>query len=356
MPATPERHPIADALLPWYDLHARSLPWRVPPGSGKRPDPYRVWLSEVMLQQTTVRAVIPRYERFLAVWPNVESLACATEAEVLAEWSGLGYYARARNLHGCAREVVERHGGHFPQTRDELRALPGLGDYASASIAAIAFGEPVAVLDANVERVVSRVIGSETPPAKARRVLRDRVGEWVPADRPGDFAQATMDLGATICTPRNPVCALCPINAHCLAAKSGEPERFPAKAAKAERPERHGAAFVARRVDGAVLLMRRPAKGVLEGTAFVPTSGWSSRGDGKADASAAPFPADWTLAGEARHGFTHFALTLNVFAARWNGEPPKGMWWCDDPIAAGATTLLRRVLEAASAASGPESR
>ena len=328
----------------------------MPPGSGKRPDPYRVWLSEVMLQQTTVRAVIPRYERFLAIWPDVESLARATEAEVLAEWSGLGYYARARNLHACAREVVERHGGRFSQTRDELRKLPGLGDYASASIAAIAFGEPVAVLDANVERVASRVIGSETPPAKARRVLRDRVGEWVPPDRPGDFAQATMDLGATICTPRNPVCALCPIHTHCAAAKTGEPERFPPKATKAERPERQGAAYVARRGDGSVLLTRRPAGGVLAGTAFVPTSHWSSRKDGVVDTSAAPFAADWELAGEARHGFTHFGLTLSVFTAQWNGETPDGMWWSADPIADGATTLLKRVLEAANAASGPESR
>ena len=321
----------------------------MPPGSSEQPDPYRVWLSEVMLQQTTVRAVVPRYQRFLAVWPTIEDLAAASEEEVLAEWSGLGYYARARNLHACARQVVERHGGRFPRTRDELRALPGLGDYASASIAAIAFGEPVAVVDSNVERVTSRVVASDEVPAKARGRLRRTVAEWVPADRPGDFAQATMDLGAMVCTPRAPACALCPLHAHCLGFRSGEPERFPPRPTKSERPERRGAAFVAVREDGATMLVRRPPGGVLEGTAFVPTTAWSARTDGATDADAAPFAADWKRVGVARHGFTHFGLTLEVFVASYNGPLPEGAWWSPDPIREGATTLLKRVLSAASA-------
>ena len=309
-----------------------------------------------MLQQTTVRAVEPRFRRFLEVWPTIDALAAASEEAVLAEWSGLGYYARARNLHACARMVVERHGGAFPRTRDALRALPGLGDYASASIAAIAFGEPVPVLDANVERVASRMIASVELPARVRPALRAVVGEWVPSERPGDFAQATMDLGATICTPRAPLCALCPLEGLCAARRAGEPERYPGKPVKAARPERSGAAFVARHPDGATMLVRRPPRGVLAGTASVPMTGWSARADGATDASEAPVAARWRRAGEARHGFTHFALTLAVWTADYDGPLPAGAWWSANPVADGATTLLKRVLEAANAASGPESR
>ena len=309
-----------------------------------------------MLQQTTVRAVAPRYERFLSIWPNVTALAAATQEEVLAEWSGLGYYARARNLHACAREVVERCGGQFPRTRDELRELPGLGDYAAASIAAIAFDEPVAVVDANVERVTSRLIASDEVPAKARRSLRDAVAEWVPSDRPGDFAQAMMDLGATVCTPRGPTCALCPLSEHCAAYATGEPERYPPRPRKVARPERRGAAFVAVRADGAVAMVRRPSTGVLAGTACVPTTDWSARADGATDASAAPFQATWEGVGTAEHGFTHFALTLTVFRAQYDGPLPERAWWSADPIGDGATTLLKRVLAVgASEASARES-
>lgn len=335
---------IAADLLAWYDVHARRLPWRAPPNSSKRSDPYAVWLSEVMLQQTTVKAVIPYHERFLERWPTVRDMATATEADVMSEWAGLGYYSRARNLHACARVVVEEHGGEFPRTARGLRALPGVGDYTSASIAAIAFGEPVAVVDGNVERVVSRLVMLDVPPVKAKRRVRDLVQGWVPADRPGDFAQATMDLGATICTPRKPVCALCPIAAHCEAFKNGDPLAYPVKIAKKSRPLRRGAAFVARRTDGATLLTRRPAQGLLGGTVSVPMTDWSSRQDGETGSDAAPFEANWQLRGQATHGFTHFEIMLDVFTVTIDVEAPPGMWWSDDPEREGLTTLLRRVL------------
>ena len=351
--ADPGARPVAAALLPWYDRHARSLPWRRPPGAsrgGGRPDPYRVWLSEIMLQQTTVAAVAPRYGRFLAVWPDVESLARASEADVLREWAGLGYYSRARNLHACAREVVARHGARFPRTAKGLRALPGVGEYTAAAVAAIAFGEAAPVVDGNVERMVSRVAALPVPPARAKAEVRRIVGTWVPADRPGDFAQATMDLGATICTPRSPACAVCPLLGLCDAQGAGEPERYPVKAPRKERPARVGAAFVARRSDGALLMTRRPARGLLGGTASVPMSDWSARADGDTGAARAPLAADWRAAGVAEHGFTHFSLTLHVHAATVEAAAPEGHWWSADPEREGLTTLVRRVLEVADAA------
>ena len=338
---------IADALLHWYDRNARSLPWRVPPGSAERADPYRVWVSEVMLQQTGTKVVAPRFERFVARWPTVRALAAASVDEVMGEWAGLGYYSRARNLHACASAVVNEHGGRFPETYDGLRALPGLGDYTAAAVAAIAFGQPVPVVDGNVERIVSRVVALDRPPKAAKREVRETVEAWVPADRPGDFAQATMDLGATVCTPRSPACLHCPIHAHCRAVAEGDPARFPVKAPTGKRPTRRGAAFVARRPDGAVLLTRRPPSGLLGGTVSVPMSEWSSRADGKTDSTAAPFPADWTLAGTAEHGFTHFTIRLDVWTAATGRDAPDGCWWSDDPEAEGVTTLLRRVLVAA---------
>ena len=341
--------PIADALLPWYDRHARRFPWRVPPGSSERPDPYRVWVSEIMLQQTGTTVVVPRFGRFIARWPTVGDLAAASAEEVMEEWAGLGYYSRARNLHACARAVVEEHGGRFPENHDALRALPGLGDYTAASVAAIAFGRAVPVVDGNVERIVARVVALDRPPKLAKRAVREVVGEWVPTERPGDFAQATMDLGATVCTPRSPLCLHCPIRAHCRAAAEGDPARYPIKVAKAARRSRRGAAFVARRADSAVLLTRRPPSGLLGGTVSVPMSDWSARGDGATDASAAPFPADWVRAGTAEHGFSHFAIALDVWTAKVEHDAPEGYWWSHDPEAEGVTTLLRRVLEAANA-------
>ena len=309
----------AQALLAWYDRHARTLPWRIAPGegaTGETADPYRVWLSEIMLQQTTVGAVRPYFERFTQLWPNVFALAAADDAVLMGEWAGLGYYARARNLLACARTVAGEHGGIFPSTAAALRDLPGIGDYTSAAIAAIAFRQPAPVVDGNVERVVSRLAAIETSFPAARPLVRAIVAAAIPVDRPGDFAQSMMDLGATICTPRRPACVICPLCAGCAARAAGTPDAFPVKAAKKARPQRRGAAFVAfRQADGAVWLRTRPPSGLLGGMAEPPTTGWSARSDGETDAEAAPFAAEWRNAGEVSHGFTHFLLTLQIFAA-----------------------------------------
>src|SRR5690242_9879053 len=243
--------PQAADLLAWYDRHRRRLPWRA--GPGVRSDPYRVWLSETMLQQTTVKAVAPYYARFLMRWPDLEALAAASLDEVLAAWAGLGYYARARNLHACARALVERHGGQFPTSETALRELPGIGAYTAAAIAAIAFDQPATPVDGNIERVVARLYAIETPlPAGKAEIVR-YARTLTPASRAGDFAQALMDLGATICTPRTPACALCPWNAACVARARGEAELFPLRAPKREGQLRRGAAFVVRRTDDCVL-------------------------------------------------------------------------------------------------------
>ncbi|AJY47583.1 A/G-specific adenine glycosylase [Martelella endophytica] len=307
---------FAAELLTWYDRHHRELPWRVGPAdkrSGERPDPYHVWLSEIMLQQTTVQAVKAYYEKFLARWPRVENLAAAATDEVMAAWAGLGYYARARNLKKCAETVAAEHGGKFPDTFDGLKALPGIGDYTAAAIAAIAFDRPEAVVDGNVERVVTRLFAIDTPLPAAKPVVRDRTASMTPEGRPGDFAQAMMDLGATICTPRRPTCALCPFRAECAALAKDDPERFPVKLPKAARPVRRGAAFVAETPDGRLLLRTRKASGLLGGMAEVPTTGWTSRSDGETDAEAAPFVARWAFRGEIVHVFTHFELRLSVW-------------------------------------------
>ena len=348
--------PIARELLHWYDANARVLPWRTPPGSAARADPYRVWVSEVMLQQTGVKVVAPRFERFTARWPDIRALAAAEADEVMGEWAGLGYYSRARNLHACARTVVETNGGELPGSYAKLRTLPGLGDYTAAAVGAIAFGEPVPVVDGNVERVVSRLVALERPPKRAKAEVRETVRSWTPTERPGDFAQAMMDLGATICTPRAPACLHCPVRSHCVAQQRGEPTAYPRKEPRKQRPSRRGAAFVARRPDGAVLVTRRPPSGLLGGTACVPTNGWSSRADAPVDASDAPFPAPWTECGEARHGFTHFDLALTVWAAETERAAPPGHWWSADIAAEGATTLLRRILDVASPVADPTSR
>ena len=340
--------PIAAALLPWYDRHARRFPWRVAPNSDGRPDPYRVWVSEIMLQQTGTKVVAPRFERFVARWPSVSDLAAAHPDEVMEEWAGLGYYSRARNLHACARVVAAEHGGRFPSAYAALRVLPGLGDYTAAAVAAIAFGQPVPVVDGNVERIVARVSALDRPPQRARREVRDAVADWLPPDRPGDFAQATMDLGATVCTPRSPACLHCPIRPHCQAGATGDPTRYPIKLPKPDRPSRRGAAFVARRSDGAVLLTRRPPHGLLGGTACVPMTDWSSRADGATGCEAAPIQADWSFAGAAEHGFSHFTIRLDVWTARTGDDAPANHWWSTDPDAEGVTTLLRRVLEVAA--------
>jgi A/G-specific adenine glycosylase len=351
----------ATALLGWYDRHARNLPWRVSPADGKagrRPDPYRVWLSEIMLQQTTVATVRSYFERFLQQWPDVGALAAAPTEAVMGAWAGLGYYARARNLHACAKAVVALHGGRFPATAAALRTLPGIGDYTSAAVAAIAFGEPVAVVDGNIERVVSRLYTIGTPLPAGREAIRTRMQALTPEDRPGDFAQAMMDLGATICTPRRPACVLCPIGEACAARQAGTMEDYPVKAAKRAKPARRGAAFVAvRPADGAVWLRRRAETGMLGGMAEPPTTDWRVGQDGALGASAAPFPATWTPAGAVVHVFTHFTLTLEVWRADMAVDPGTEGWWAGPnrlPGEALPTLMKKAIALAAPGAFPPE--
>nr|WP_246448153.1 A/G-specific adenine glycosylase [Novosphingobium flavum] len=326
-------------MLGWYDAHARKLPWRAPPGAPPT-EPYRVWLSEVMLQQTTVAAVKSYFEKFTSAWPTVMDLAAADEAEVMAAWAGLGYYARARNLIACAREVAGR-GGVFPDSEEGLRALPGLGAYTAAAVAAIAFGRRAVVVDANVERVVARLFAVEAALPAARGEIRALADRITPDERAGDFAQGMMDLGATVCTARAPKCLICPLAGSCAGRASGAPERFPVKAAKAARPERKGRAFWIER-DERVWLVRRPGKGMLGGMRALPDDGWSARSDGS---GAAPLGCAWRAAGQVSHGFTHFSLVLSVSRARLDdGDPPgAGEWWDIARIAeAGLPTLFAR--------------
>jgi A/G-specific adenine glycosylase len=305
----------AARLLAWYDRHRRDLPWRAPPGA--RADPYRVWLSEIMLQQTTVATVGGYFDAFLRRWPDVWALAAAPLDDVLHAWQGLGYYARARNLHAGARAVVERHGGVFPESLEALAALPGIGPYTAAAIAAIAFDLPASAVDGNVERVVARLHALETPLPDVKPAIRDLAARLVPARRAGDYAQAMMDLGATVCTPRTPRCVLCPVVDLCAARRQGIADELPRRRPKKERPVRRGVAFLLVRRDGAVLLRRRPTKGLLGGMIEVPSSPWC---DGELDHAAclatAPVPAKWRpLPGLVRHVFTHFELQLEIVAA-----------------------------------------
>src|SRR6056297_2647795 len=321
---------IADPqeLLRWYDSHARALPWRVPPTermAGLHPDPYRVWLSEVMLQQTTVAAVKAYFERFTTLWPTVTDLAAAPDAQVMGEWAGLGYYARARNLLKCARVVAEDHGGQFPDTRAGLMALPGIGPYTAAAIAAIAFDRSEVVVDGNVERVMARLHDIHTALPKAKAELTEAAAALTPEARPGDYAQAVMDLGATICTPKRPGCMLCPWRGACAARLAGVAETLPVKAPKKTRPTRRGLLYVARRGDH-WLLEQRPDSGLLGGMLAFPTSDWS-----EAPAPAPPALADWTEAGEVRHTFTHFHLVLRVLTADRPGPPSRGEFAALDP-------------------------
>lgn len=332
-------------LLRWYDAHARVLPWRLPPGSAARPDPYRIWLSEVMLQQTTVAAVKAYFHRFTTLWPDVGALAAAADAQVMAEWAGLGYYARARNLLACAR-IVAAAGG-FPATRDELMTLPGIGPYTAAAIAAIAFGEPAAVVDGNVERVMARLYALEAPLPAARGEIARRATALTPRDRPGDYAQAVMDLGATICTPRNPACGICPWMAPCLARRRGFQAELPRKTPKAVVPVRHGDLWLARRSDGAWLLERRPGKGMLGGMLGWPGSDWARTGAEHGP----PLEGDWRPAGEVRHTFTHFHAMLALHRADVgpNAVPLRGDFVAPAAFRAGdLPTLMRKAFEVAA--------
>ena len=325
---------LAVPLLGWYDRHRRRLPWRAEPGYGA-PDPYRVWLSEIMLQQTTVAAVKPYFLAFTTRWPTVEALAAAAEADVMAAWAGLGYYARARNLIACARAVASL--GRFPDDEAGLRALPGIGRYTAAAIAAIAFDRRAVVVDANVERVVSRLFAVDTPLPRSRDQLYALTDTITPAARAGDFAQAMMDLGATICTSRAPACVLCPLADGCAARATGCQEEYPRKLAKAAKPVRRGTIFWLEH-DGAVLLRIRPASGLLGGMRALPSGQWSEADPGLTDA---PAPADWRSAGAGRHVFTHFALDYSVLAATARDRAAEGEWWPIDRLGdAGLPTLF----------------
>lgn len=334
--------PPAAALLTRYDRHRRAMPWRALPG--RTPDPYRVWLSEIMLQQTTVAAVAPYYERFLARFPDVHALAAAPEESVMQAWAGLGYYARARNLHACAK-VVAAAGG-FPATLDGLRALPGIGPYTAAAIGSIAFGLPVVPIDGNVERVVARIFAIETPLPAAKPAIAEaaaRLGSDPSAQaRPADFTQALFDLGATICTPTSPACVLCPWRQHCTAHARGIAATLPRKAPKRARPLRHGAHFWLTDANGHALLRRRPPTGLLGGMTELPGTPWRNTPWTDAEALAhAPQPADWRRAGTATHGFTHFELTLTLYAATTQAITADGML---RPIATLADEALPSVM------------
>jgi len=317
-------------LLAWYDRERRDLPWR--PRPGETPDPYAVWLSEIMLQQTTVAAVKPYYARFLARWPTVRALAAADDAAVMTEWAGLGYYARARNLLKCARVVAGEHGGRFPTTEEGLRALPGVGAYTAAAIAVICFGRRAVVVDGNVERVMARLFAVDAPLPGAKPTLRAYADALTPAERCGDHAQAVMDLGATLCTPRSPACGLCPWRPDCRGLREGVAESLPRKAAKAERPTRRAVMFWIQRKDGALLLRQRPAKGLLGGMMELPSSPWEATpmpDPAEAVAAAAPLPFhDWrAVPGLVAHTFTHFHLELSVVMARVGANPrARGVW------------------------------
>ncbi|QYF87303.1 A/G-specific adenine glycosylase [Brevundimonas sp. PAMC22021] len=338
----PDVSALRQALLDWYDAGARVLPWRAPPGSAERTGPYRVWLSEVMLQQTTVAHAAPYFLRFTERWPTVNDLAAAEDADVMAAWAGLGYYARARNLLACARAVANEHGGVFPDTETGLLSLPGVGAYTAAAVAAIAFDQPANVVDGNVERVVSRLFAVETPLPAARPELRQLAGTLVTDARPGDWAQGLMDLGATVCRPKAPLCLLCPVAFACVGYRSGAPERFPLKAKKAERPHRQGIAYVLRDAGGRVAVVRRPDKGLLGGMAGLPTSEWRTA----APAFDPPVAADWREAGAVEHVFTHFALTLRVVEATGAGEFD---WRPASEARAALPTVFKKALDRALA-------
>ncbi len=305
-------------LLEWYDVHARAMPWRVAPSNrkaGQYPDPYRIWLSEVMLQQTTVATVRDYFQRFTARWPTVTNLAAAQDADVMGEWAGLGYYARARNLLKCARAVVADHDGQFPANHAELLELPGIGPYTAAAISSIAFDLPHAVLDGNVERVLARIYDIHTPLPAAKPELMQRAADLTPKNRPGDYAQAVMDLGATICTPKSPACGICPWRDPCVARQLGTAPELPKKAPKKPKPIRHGTVYLTQRSDGAWLLETRPEKGLLGGMLGWPGSDWIDASKTRPQGTP-PATADWQVVpGEVRHTFTHFHLMLTVMYA-----------------------------------------
>jgi len=340
---------LSDELLNWYDVHARNMPWRVAPAekkAGIRPDAYAVWMSEIMLQQTTVAAVTAYFQRFIARWPTIGDLAAAEDADVMGEWAGLGYYARARNLLKCARTVVADHGGQFPADHAALLKLPGIGPYTAAAISSIAFDLRHTVVDGNVERVMARMFDEHMPLPTSKPVLTAHAETLTPDARPGDYAQAVMDLGATICTPKNPACGICPWRDPCQARINGTAAELPKKLAKKAKPVRHGTVYLAQRSDGAWLLETRPDKGLLGGMLGWPGSDW-------VDVSAprpqkAPFDADWhRISGEVRHTFTHFHLILDVMTAQVsNSEPRTGTFLARDQFRpSDLPTVMRKAFD-----------
>jgi A/G-specific adenine glycosylase len=335
---------IRARLLAWYDANARDLPWRTGPAAGAagvRSDPYRVWLSEVMLQQTTVPHAAPYFLTFTRRWPTVSDLAGEDDGAVMAAWAGLGYYARARNLLACARAVADKHGGVFPDTEEGLRALPGVGAYTAAAVAAIAFDRPANVVDGNIERVMARLFAVEDPLPDAKPQLKALAERFVTDERPGDWAQALMDLGATICRPKAPLCERCPVAGDCRALAAGDPETWPRRRRKTDRPRRFGVAYVIRR-GGEVALVRRPPKGLLGGMLALPTSDWT----------ATPAPAEsggwregeWRDLGEIEHTFTHFALTLRVFETETQAAPADVEWLTFDSAQAAMPSVFAKAL------------
>jgi A/G-specific adenine glycosylase len=343
----------AEALLAWYASEWRHLPWRAPPG--ERQDPYKVWLSEIMLQQTTVKAVLPRYALFLRRWPDVQALAHAELDEVLAAWAGLGYYARARNLHECARVVVAQHGGKFPTSEAELRKLPGIGSYTAAAIASIAFGKRATPVDGNIERVVARLFAVTTALPEAKAEIKVLAENLTPEMHAGDFAQAMMDLGALICTPRRPACGLCPVRPDCRAYAQNLAEVLPYREEKAERPVRRGIAFVALRSDHTILLRQRPLRGLLGGMLETPSSPWTeAKPAAKSVRDYAPADADWRkVPGLVEHTFTHFHLELTVYRAEVgldagltrSAEPERCRWLnLRDLAGAALPSVMRKVI------------
>jgi A/G-specific adenine glycosylase len=338
---------LAQSLLGWYDLNARDMPWRIGPAdrkAGQRPDPYRIWLSEVMLQQTTVAAVKAYFKRFTHLWPTITDLAAAPDDQVMGEWAGLGYYARARNLLKCARAVVQDHDGLFPRDRKTLLSLPGIGPYTAASVASIAFDLPETVVDGNVERVMARLHDVHEPLPLSKPYLTELATLTTPQKRAGDYAQAIMDLGATVCTPKSPKCDICPWLEPCLAHQNGTEAELPKKVPKPVKPTRLGYAYVAQTQSQAWVLERRPDKGLLGGMLGWPGSHWE-----ESPANTPPFGDEWIKRGEIKHTFTHFHLIVSVMTTP-NAITPK-----DDYVTLGANefqssdlpTVMRKVFDLA---------
>lgn len=340
---------FSDRLLEWYSAKARDLPWRIPPfehAQGVRQNPYKVWLSEVMLQQTQVATVREYYLKFLEKWPTVFELAEADLEDVLKAWAGLGYYSRARNLKKCADTVADIHGGKFPSTVEDLRKLPGIGEYTACAIASIAFDRAVPVMDGNVERVIARHRRIDSAFPAAKPIVKSVLLEILDQETPGEFAQAMMDLGATICTPKKTSCNHCPVNADCQAFAQGDPHLFPKKLPKIEKPTRRGAAFVIQNSQGSILLGKRETKGLLAGMTEVPTTNWSAAKDGEQGAGSVPFPSEWQRLGTIQHTFTHFRLELEVWYTIGLDDVQINGWWCKPEDLAGEAlpTVMKKVL------------